>query len=305
MRNFVFKKYLVSLYEIFYEMKRLLILRTKYRLHIMSPEKTIRYIMKHQCSIARFGDGEFDLIFQTRDLGFQTKSTELAAMLCDVLKRDQSNLLLCIPHCMNSTKGCNAHSKNFWIYWGKKNNHQQNIVNMIRKYAGRKYRFGDSQITRPYIDWKNDRRAKRTYPMLKKIWEGKRVLLIEGEQTRMGVGNDLFDGAESLQRILAPAVGAFSARKEIKDTIMRYYDGQLIVMALGPTATILAAEFANAGIQALDIGNLDIEYEWFRMHAKERVAIPGKFTNEADKGRVYSECNDATYLNQIIARVEC
>ena len=42
------KKMLIAIYEWFYEKHRLFILRTKYRLRILSPEKTIKYIKKHK-----------------------------------------------------------------------------------------------------------------------------------------------------------------------------------------------------------------------------------------------------------------
>ena len=51
----------------------------------MSPDKTLKYILKNNCSISRFGDGEFDLIFQNRDLGFQNKSDEISDALSKVL----------------------------------------------------------------------------------------------------------------------------------------------------------------------------------------------------------------------------
>lgn len=307
MKDSGLKRKLVEIYEIFYEQRRRFILRTKYRFNIMSPEKTLKYIKENKCSIARFGDGEFDLIFATRDLGFQKGSPEFSEALKKALSNKNPNLLLCIPRCMNTIKGCNQHSADFWITWGKRDNHHQKIVNMIRSYAGNKYRFGDSQITRPYIDWESDERAKRTFPMLKSLWEDKEIIIVEGDQTRLGVGNDLFDGAKRVERILAPAIGAFERRNEIKESILKHYHGQLIIMALGPTATILAAEFADMNIQVLDIGNIDIEYEWFLRGAKERIPIPGKFTNEAKDGvgRVFTECKDEKYLSQIIDRVGC
>ena len=45
-----------------------------------------------------------------------------------------------------------------------------------------------------------------------------------------------------------------------------------MLIALGPTATILAYDLAEKGVQALDVGHIDIEYEWFlrkdRTHKK-------------------------------------
>ena len=99
------KHQLISGYEFFYETQRMLRLRIKYRMKIMSPERTIRYIKKNQCSIARFGDGEFDLIFGARDLGFQKRLPEFSIALRNILENKNPNLLLCIPRSMNTVKG--------------------------------------------------------------------------------------------------------------------------------------------------------------------------------------------------------
>lgn len=300
----IIKQFLIQIYEWFYEKRRLFILRTKYRLRIMSPEKTIKYIKKYNCCIARYGDGEFDHILGSKDEHFQARSPELMKQLESVLDSKNKNLLLCIPRCFNTIKGCNEHSGTFWIEWGKRDNHHQQIVNLIRSHTGKRYLFGDSQITRPYIDWKTSARAEKTFPMLKSLWENKDIIIVEGDQTRLGVGNDLFDGVKSIKRILAPAIGAFEKFDSIKQIILDNYQGELLIMALGPTATILARDFSEMNIQALDIGNIDIEYEWFLRKAKDRVAIEGKFTNEANDGRVFSECNDEKYLSQIIAKID-
>ena len=307
MKDSVLKQRLVELYELFYEKKRIFRLRLYYHLNIMLPDQTIRYIEKNHCNIARFGDGEFDLIFGKRDLHFQPKNEGISIDLKRVFEcSNQRNLLLCIPRCMNTIRGCNNHAGSFWIQWGKCGHHEL-IVDMIRDCVGKHYRFGDSQITRPYIDWVDDKRAKRTFPKLRHLWENRDIIIIEGEQTRMGVGNDLFDNAKTIKRILCPAVNAYEHIEQIKDSILRNYNGELILMALGPTATILATDFSKLNIWALDIGNIDIEYEWFLRGAKERIVIPGKFTNEAKNGlgRAFSECRDQMYLSQIIDRVGC
>ena len=305
MKNFKLKRKLLDAYEIFYEARRMLVLRTRYRLRIMNPERTLRYIKKTKCSIARYGDGEFDLIAASRDLKFQSRNPDLANRLSEVLKRNDPKLLLCIPRCFNTIKGCNEHAGSFWIEWGRNNNHQQKIVDLIRSHTGQNYLFGDSQITRPYIDWVDTHRADRTFPMLKDLWKNQNILIVEGDQTRLGIGNDLFDGAASVKRILAPAISAFDCYEQIKKTILEHHNGELIILALGPTATVLAADLAAMDKQALDIGNIDIEYEWYLRGATKRIAIPGKFTNEAKDGRGFSDCQDEQYLGQIIARVGC
>lgn len=307
MKNSALKTMLVSAYEHLYEKNRVLDLRVNYRLHIMSPDQTLRYIEKSRCSIARFGDGEFDYMIGTRDVGFQKQSPELTKALIGVLENKNEKLLLCVPRCLNTLSGCNEHAESFWIEWGRENDHHKRVVELLRRYSGKKYLFGDALITRPYIDWKTDKKAKRIFPKLRHLWENRDILIAEGEQTRLGVGNDLFDNARSVSRVLCPATGAFEHISEIKQAILSCHDARLILMALGPTATVLAAEFADMGIQALDLGHIDIEYEWFLRGAKERIPIPGKFTNEAknEEGRVFSEATDEKYLSQIVARAGC
>ena len=302
----IIKRYLINIYEIFYEKKRILRLRFFYHLRIMSPDKTLKYILKNNCSISRFGDGEFDLIFQNRDLGFQNKSDEISDALSKVLSIKNKKLLICIPRCYNTTVGCNEHAKNFWIEWGKNGRHEE-IINLIRNQSGKNYLFGDSQITRPYIDWKTNRRAVRTFPKLKKIWENKDIIIIEGNQTRMGVGNDLFDQARSIKRVLVPAINAFDFYNEIKNYVKSIYSNELLILAIGPTATVLAADFSKSSIQTIDLGNIDIEYEWFLRNATDRIIIDGKFTNEAKDGlgRNPSDCFDEKYLSQIVKRIGC
>ncbi|MBQ8813389.1 MAG: DUF1792 domain-containing protein [Lachnospiraceae bacterium] len=273
-------------------------------LNIMSPEETIEYILQHECSISRFGDGEFELILQPdRDLGFQNRSKVLAAKLEDVLGNKNPNLLVCIPLALNTILGRTKHSRMFWYSWGERNNQHHHIVELIRKHGNGNYSFGDSQITRFYIAFQKVKIAKRIFTQIRKLWDARDLIVVEGEETRLGIGNDLFDNAASIKRILCPATNAFDRYGKIVETVCEVWNGELLLLALGPTATVLAADFAGMGMQALDIGHVDIEYEWFLRGAKEHEQIPGKFTNEVCGGNQVVDCDDEEYNNQIIARV--
>ena len=303
MKNSKFKRWLLLHYERLYSFRHFLIIRTKYRLHIMGPVKTVRYILKTKCSIARYGDGEFMLMQQIGGVYFQKGSPRLADSLCSVMMNRNESLLICIPGILNSFRDCNDNSREYWKTWSKEHGYEK-YVEKIRDLSGKKYRFGDSQITRPYIDWKNNKRAKKLFPLLKKIWDGRDILIVEGDQSRLGVGNDLFDGARSIKRILAPAENAFERYDEICDCILKHAHDRLVLLALGPTATVLASYLANLGYQAIDIGHIDIEYEWFLSGAKEKTAIHGKYTNEVASGREFTECTDERYLPQIIEKID-
>jgi hypothetical protein len=72
---------------------------------------------------------------------------------------------------------------------------------------------------------------------------------------------------------------------------------------MGPTAKPLCYELALKGYQAIDIGNLDVEYEWYLRGATTKIKIPGKYTSEAKGGRIVAEINDENYQAQIIKKI--
>jgi len=69
------------------------------------------------------------------------------------------------------------------------------------------------------------------------------------------------------------------------------------------TATVLAYDLAKLGYWAIDLGHLDLEYEWFLSGRGDRFAVKGKFTNEVADGNRVAECQDPKYLSQIICEV--
>lgn len=293
-----------ELYLNTYKALKLFGVRLRYRLDIMSAEKTISYIKKNRCSIARYGDGEFELIFSKKNLGFQKSSEEISSALREVLLSDDERMLVCLPGTFNTFRGRNRQSMSFWRDWSLENDNQKRICKLLKEKC-RKKTFGNSQITRPYIAMKSSKHAEKIFPMFCSLWENREVYVIEGEKTRLGVGNDLFDNAVSVKRILAPSTDAFSSRAEIVDTAFRLVPRDaLILLALGPTATVIASDLCKLGYQALDIGHIDNEYEWFKAGVKMRTAIPGKYTNEAEGGHTVSdETVGQEYEGQIIARV--
>lgn len=275
-----------------------------HRLNVMDSRKTLAYIRDNHCSIARFGDGEFELILQKdRDLGFQARSAELSGRLKAVLENQNPDLLVCIPATFRTIKGRTQHSRMFWYNWGKRNRQLHRAVELIRQCGNGDYVFGDSQITRCYIAVQNKPAAKRIFEEMRSLWDNADLLIVEGEKTRLGVGNDLFANARSIRRVLCPATNAFDRYDSIVEAVERVWNGQLILLALGPTATVLAADLSRRGMRALDIGHLDIEYEWYRSGAKGHDQIPGKFTNEAAGGDQVAACDDGAYQSQIVARV--
>ena len=87
--------------------------------------------------------------------------------------------------------------------------------------------------------------------------------------------------------MLDPARDAFDYYEKLLkatfETIKTIHkENVLVLLALGSTATVLACELSEKKIQAIDIGHLDICYEWLK--AGNFNAAPGKYTNEAEGG---------------------
>ena len=303
------KQILLTIYDSIYTSDHILnaVYRLKnksYRLDIMKSEKTIEYIQTKNCSIARFGEGEFELILKPDlNLGFQKHDVKLAKRLEDVLGNRNPNLLICIPYALNDISGRTKHSRKFWFHWGTTRNQHHRIVSLIRQLHPDGYTFGDTQITRPYIAYKTPEHGVKIFRKLENLWDKKELLFVEGELTRLGVGNNLFSNAKSIKRILCPATDAFTRYDEILDAVLKHWNGELVLIALGPTATVLAADCADRGIQAIDLGHVDIEYEWYLSGAKDHDKVAGKFTNEALSGEQVSECDDPEYTKSIVCKI--
>ena len=69
------------------------------------------------------------------------------------------------------------------------------------------------------------------------------------------------------------------------------------------TATVLATDLHNAGYQAIDVGHIDIEYEWMLRKAKKKIPIPGKYVNEAQGQNFIDNGTDLKYESEIFLRI--
>jgi len=126
-------------------------------------------------------------------------------------------------------------------------------------------------------------------------------LIIEGSGTRIGVGNNLLSNSLSIKRIICPSINAFDKYNQILKTAAKI-KCDLILIALGPTAKALAYDFSKLNKQTIDIGHLDIEYEWFIRKTKKRIPIKNKNVLEANSYNA-PECQNKRYLSQIVSKI--
>lgn len=266
---------------------------------IRSGQETINKIITENKSMARFGDGEFAVIAGVNRQKFQRADERLAKRLIEVLHTKNEKILLGISDIYGDLSKYNMECRyNIRAYLTEEVRRQHyNLLDMDRIYY-------DTYVTRPYasyIDNKTDA-PKHRFDALKQIWKGRDLVIVEGEKSRLGVGNDLFAGANSIVRILGPAEHAFDRYEDLLSEARKQDKDKLVLIALGPTATVLAYDLTIAGYQALDIGHVDIEYEWFLAGKGRKIEVKTKYNNEVAGGNQVEDVHDAEYESQIIAR---
>ena len=141
------------------------------------------------------------------------------------------------------------------------------------------------------------------FDQLRRLWKNQDVLMIEGKTSRSGVGNDLFDNAKSITRIIGPSSNAYKFVDDLEIAAQKYGKNKLILLMLGPTAKVLSYRLAQKGYWAIDIGHIDSEYEWFKMGATSKVKLLHKHTAEHNFDENIIFTNDPIYDSQIVAQI--
>jgi len=264
----------------------------------MSSSDTIDYIVEHRCSIARFGDGEIGLMYG-RSLSFQNYNKELGDKLKTVKTNDKC--LVCVPDVFRGSLSKDTFVDTDYNFWKK-----SSLVygGLWKKLFGKEDALGDAFISRFYLRLRDKSGVADYVEKLKKLWDKRNIVFVEGKNSRLGVGNDLFDNAKSIKRILAPETNAYDKYADIMCAINKHCKADdLIILALGPTATLLAYELSSQ-YQALDLGHVDIEYEWFKMGATEKVPVKNKHVNECNSmGDCPENELDKKYLSEIVETI--
>lgn len=273
---------------------------------VMGLEETLEYIIKTGCSLCRYGDGEFELVAGC-DMSFEAANPTMQRRLIEILQNPIPNCLCCIPNVFGSLARYTSDERRCWRHaavWMRP---------LVEKYLSAEYKrgvsqdmvLGDALISRAYLGGADKAVAQKIFSLWKKVWEGQDILIVEGRFSRLGIGNDLFSSAKSIRRIWCPAVHAFEKYGTISETIKNEAkNGDLILLALGATATILAYDLAKVGYRALDVGHIDVEYMWMQMGATSKIAIPGRYVNEVKNGHEMRAVDGEEEANNVVAIID-
>ena len=257
---------------------------------------TLNYVMAHSSSVARFGDGEMDII-TGHSIPYQDYDEDLANELKNIISSESNgSLVVCLSDVFEGLDRYNQSAVDFW---------KQHLNNNYIYYKSlcKAPWYGSTFISRPYMDLVDKSLSNMYFKNIKNLWDKRDILIVEGVNSRSGVGNDLFDNANSVERIICPSKNAYYKINEIESLIEKHAENKLVLLILGPTAKVLAKRLSIKKIQAIDMGHIDSEYEWFKMKATTKVKLDHKHTAEHNFDENITFIEDDTYNSQIVERI--
>ncbi|MBS4827833.1 MAG: DUF1792 domain-containing protein [Firmicutes bacterium] len=265
----------------------------KNKIKVYSIDKTIDELLNTNKSLVRFGDSDIALLRGKSEVRQQATQT-LSEDLKRILRYEHDGLMVAIPDIFDGVEQYHQKGKKFW-------KDQLLITRKIYEKGCNLNRvYGNAFVTRCYYLYKNKENADKYFQKFRQLWEGKEIVMIEGETSHFGVGNNLFDTAKSVERIIGPSQNAYAKIKEIEKICKKYPKDRLFLVALGAAAKPLAETLFENGYRVIDVGNLDMEYEWFLAGTLEKLPISKQkvIGIEENHKAGYDE-----YLSQIKARV--
>ena len=264
----------------------------KTKINILDINTSFDILLEKRKSLSRFGDGELTIILGGY-IGFQKFDQILSNRLREILYNNQDFCYIGVPDEINRLNNRTPPEKEYWVnYLYSHRKMWLELLNLEKIYL-------NTNVSRPYLRFSDKSNSKSYFESFKKLWRNKNVILCEGEFSRVGVNNDLLSDCKSIKRGLCPHKEAFIKYDEILDKLKQYGKNNLFLIALGPAATVLSYDLAKAGYHALDIGHIDIEYEWFLRKATKKINIEDKWVNEVPGNTITENFYDEDYFNQI------
>lgn len=277
--------------QIDYSLYRMGIKKCPIKVHTI--EETIDELIHTDKSMIRYGDGEITMI-RGRSLVLQQVEPEIIEGLKRMLWYKHDGMIVTVPEIFDDLSIYRKASRQFW------RDHLLFSRKVYEKYCNPDREYYNTSVSRFYITMEDKSKSRDWIEGIKQIWRDKDVVVVEGERTHNGVGNDLLDTAKSVERIIGPSSNAYAKLEEIMDCCMEYPKDRLFLVSLGVAAKFLTERLFLEGYRSLDIGHLDMEYEWYLHQAKDKEKIPKHdiIGEEANKNAGYHE-----YLAQIKRRI--
>lgn len=256
--------------------------------------ETIAELCNTDKSMVRFGDGEITMI-RGRSLKLQKVNPEIAEGLKRILGYEYDDMIVTIPEIFGDLSVYRKESRQFW------KDHLLFSRKIYEKYCNPDRSYYNTSVSRFYYAMEEKEKCASWIEGIRNIWRDKDIVVVEGARTHNGVGNDLLDTARSIERIIGPSSDAYEKLDEIMKECMKYPKDRLFLVSLGVAAKFLTEKLFLEGYRVLDIGNLDMEYEWYLHHSQGKERLP---KHEIIGVKANEDAGYTDYLKQIRITVE-
>ena len=190
--------------------------------------------VRRGASLARFGDGEFSMCHGGH-MKNQRYDATLSRLLREIL-RESGQCLVGIPNIHPSVPTPKRTSWNKFLSRGA-------ALLSDRTYHSAFISRPDSA---PWID------TPEYWEAVTQIWENRDVVLVRGSDK--GLTAEELTGARSVRVVTGFKQHSFSEYDRLMSDVGNHDD--LVILCLGATATVMAVELCEAGMQAVDLGHL-------------------------------------------------
>lgn len=202
--------------------------------NVLSVADTIKLLQKG-ASLARLGDGEFNLALGKESICYQKNSPMLKHRMREILNNPNGKCLVGIPP--RPTKP--GFFREYFTRYPR-------ILSMMKL----KSTYANANISR------NNDFLVSGIDEYRKIWNNKSVVFIYSSAGRFEITPELFSNIKEHYYIDVNASDAFEQYDEIMDQAKKYSKDCLFLIACGPAATVIAYDLCTMGYQAIDIGHL-------------------------------------------------
>lgn len=225
--------------------------------NIKNPYETLDELINTQKSFARFGDGEMQII-NGENCIFDKPNEKFSKKLQETLSCDLPNLMIGIPYCYyNSLKDKSDTDRPiarfFYPY----------CRNIFEKYLIKNKTYYATEISQMYVIGNKDN-YDDFYNKIRQLFYNKDICIVCGKNVFSHIKTNIFECAKSIEYIYTPTVNASEKYDEILENIINS-NHKLVFLICGPVATALAYDLCklNLGIQAIDIGHLAKDYDYY------------------------------------------
>lgn len=242
------------------------------KLDVKNETETVEILAKSPKSLARYGDGEVSLMWG-EDSAFQNYDPELARKMKEILIRKRDNLYVGLnsSYFQSPTKYSNRNRKFYRLYGTSYRRYFNEVCDPENTYLdaccfGGYFRQGDQFDLDAH------------FVKVRELFRGKNITIICGKGILDPLEYDLFGLANSKKIIDAPKKNAFSEYNSLLKTIISTTPkDNLICIILGMTATVLAADLADEGYIAWDVGHAAKDYDAYMKKVEKTDDVMDKF----------------------------